>query len=289
MKKVAVMTDTNSGILPENVDEYGCFIQAMPIIIDGEEYFEGVNIDPETFYTRQIANAKISTSQPSINEIVDVWEALLKQGYDEIVYIPMSSGLSNSYETAANAAQQFNGKVQVVNNQRISLNMKSSVVDAVNMAKNGLDAVKIKKWLEETKFDSSIYIMVDTIKYLKRGGRVTPAAAAIAAILNIKPVLQIQGGKLDSYAKVMNVRAGKAKMLEALKNDIQNRFANFLQEGKLRISVAHTQNEANALVFAQELKDAFPNIEFEYIDPLPLSIATHIGPKSLACSVYRVY
>lgn len=289
MKKVAVMTDTNSGILPADVDKYGCLIQAMPIIIDGEEYFEGVNISTEEFYREQIAGAKISTSQPNINEIVDYWQALLKNDYDEIVYIPMSSGLSNSYETAANAAEQFNGKVQVVNNQRISLNMKSSVIDAINMAKNGDDAVKIKKWLEDTKFDSSIYIMVDTLKYLKKGGRVTPAAAAIAAVLNIKPVLQIQGGKLDSYAKVMNVRAGKAKMIDAIKNDIEKRFGAFLQEGKLRLSVAHTQNEANALVFAQEIKEAFPNIQFEYIDPLPLSIATHIGPKSLACAVYRVY
>ena len=288
MKKVAIMTDTNSGILPNDVKQYGCIIQAMPIIIDGEEYFEGVNITPDEFYREQIGGAKISTSQPNINDIVDFWQVLLKD-YDEIVYIPMSSGLSNSYETAATYAEQFNGKVQVVNNQRISLNMKSSVVDAVNMAKNGDDALKIKKWLEDTKFDSSIYIMVDTLKYLKKGGRVTPTAAAIAAVLNIKPVLQIQGGKLDSYAKVMNVRAGKSKMIEAVKNDIQNRFGSFLQEGKLRISVAHTQNEANALVFAQEIKEAFPNIPFEYIDPLPLSIATHIGPKSLAVSVYRVY
>ena len=288
MKKVAIMTATNSGIMPEDAEMYGCIVVPMPIIIEGDEYFEGVSVTAEEFYAKQKADAKISTSQPNINDIADLWKELLKT-YDEIVHIPMSSGLSNSCETAIARAEEFGGRVQVVDNQRISLTMKSAVCDAVAMAKNGNDALQIKKWLEDTKKDSSIYIMVDTLKYLKRGGRVTPAAATIAAVLNIKPVLQIQGGKLDKFAKVLNVRSAKSKMIEAIKNDIESRFADLLKEGKLRISVAHTENYENALVFAQEMKQALPNVEFEYVDPLPLSIATHIGANSLACAVYRVY
>ncbi len=288
MKKIAIVTDSNSGITQEEAKKLGCFVVPMPFMIDGEEYFEDINLTVDEFYVRQKANAKIFTSQPNINEVVELWQKILKD-YDEIVHIPMSSGLSNSCDTATTFAQDFNGKVQVVNNQRISVTMKGSVKEALEMAKNGYDAAAIKKYLEETRFDSSIYIMVDTLKYLKKGGRVTPTAAAIATILNIKPVLQIQGEKLDSYAKVLNVRAAKAKMIDAIKKDLETRFASLVKEGKMRLAVAHTQNYENALVFAQEIKKAIPNVPLEYIDPLSLSVATHIGEKSLAVACFRTF
>lgn len=288
MRKVAVVTDTNSGIMKEEADRIGCFVVPMPFIIDGEEYFEGVNLTEDQFYEMQAGKSRISTSQPNINDIVDFWKNILKD-YDEIVHIPMSSGLSNSCETATQFAQEFEGRVQVVDNQRISVTMKGSVYEALEMAKQGCDALKIKNYLEDTKKDSSIYILVSTLKYLKQGGRITPTAAAIAAVLSIKPVLQIQGGKLDSYAKVLNVKAAKAKMIEAAKRDLEERFADLVKAGKMRISVAHTQNMEEAQKFVEEIKAAIPNVPIEYVDALPLSIATHIGPKSLAIALHRTY
>lgn len=288
MKKIAIVTDSNSGIFPEDAKALGCFVVPMPFIIDGEDFFEGVSLSQEKFYEIQKSGKKITTSQPNINDIVDLWKKLLKE-YDEVVHIPMSSGLSQSCETATSFAEEFGGKVQVVDNRRISITMRSSVMDALNMAKNGYSAKEIKTWLEETGKDSSIYIMVDTLKYLKAGGRITPAAAAIGTVLNIKPVLQIQGGKLDQYAKVLNVKSAKNKMIDALKKDIEKRFASIVKDGKLRVSVAHTANDVNAQIFAEEIKKAIPAVQFEYVDPLALSIATHIGAGALACGVYRVW
>lgn len=288
MKNIAIVTDSNAGISEELAREWGVFLVPMPFIIDGDVYFENVDLTHEKFYELQKSGTKISTSQPNINEVVELWEKLLKD-YDEIVHIPMSSGLSNSCEMANNFAQQFDGKVQVVDNKRISVTMKSSVWDAVVMAKEGNSAKQIKDYLEKTGLDASIYIMVDTLKYLKQGGRITPTAAAIGAVLNIKPVLQIQGGKLDQYVKVTNVRAGKQKMIEAIKKDLNSRFAGLLAEGKMHLAVAHTANEAGAYLFAEEIKEAIPNLKIDFIDELSLSIATHIGPKSLAVTCHRVY
>lgn len=288
MKRVAIVTDTNSGITSEEAKRDGLFLVPMPFVIDGEEYFEGVNLTTEDFYQKQAQNSKIFTSQPNINDVVELWKKILKD-YDEIVHIPMSSGLSNSYDTANTFSKDFDGKVQVVNNQRISVTMKASVYEALGMAKEGVDAQQIKKFLEDTKFDSSIYILVDTLKYLKQGGRITPAAATIAAILNIKPILQIQGEKLDSYAKVINVKTAKQKMIDAAKQDLEKRFDALVKDGKMRISVAHTRNEENARLFVEEIKKAIPNVEIAYIDELPLSIATHIGAKSLAIALHRVF
>ncbi len=287
MKKIAVVTDSNAGISPEEAKKLGIYVVPMPFIIDGEIYYESVSLSFDEFYEKQKAT-RITTSQPNINEVAELWETLLKE-YDEIVYIPMSSGLSASCENALNFAEQFEGKVQVVDNKRISITMRGSVVDAVNMVKDGKNAREIKKFLEDTAFESSIYIMVDTLKYLKQGGRVTPAAAAIGAVLNIKPVLQIQGGKLDQYAKVMNVKTAKLKMIDAIKKDVENRFKSLVDGEKMKLSIAHTANEANAMLFAEETKKEFPNIELEYIDSLSMSVATHIGPKSLAVAIYRTY
>ncbi len=288
MKKIAIVTDSNSGMTQEEADKLGVYVVPMPFIINDEIYYEGVNLDQEKFYEIQASGTRITTSQPNINEIAELWENLLKD-HDEIVYIPMSSGLSGSCEKAALFAQDFEGKVFVVDNKRISVSMKTSVIDAVNMAKDGKTAKQIKQYLEETALESSIYLMVDTLKYLKQGGRITPAAAMIGTILGIKPILQIQGGKIDSYAKIKNIKAAKQKMIEAIRKDLDDRFRTLVENGKMRMSVAHTQNEANALLFAEELKQEFPNIPFEYIDPLSLSVATHTGPKVLAVLVYSVY
>ena len=288
MKKIAIVTDSNSGISLEEAKNLGCFVVPMPFIIKEDTFFEGINLSNEEFYNIQASGTRVTTSQPNINEIVELWQNLLKD-FDEVVHIPMSSGLSQSCETAQNFAENFDGKVQVVDNRRISITMRASVVDAVKMAKNGNSASEIKKYLEETALHSSIYIMVDTLKYLKQGGRITPAAAAIGTVLNIKPVLQIQGGKLDTYAKVLNVKSARGKMIEALKKDLEGRFAEFVKEGSMRISVAHTKNDENAKAFAEELQQNFPNIPLEFVDSLSLSVATHIGPKSLACACYRIY
>lgn len=288
MKKVAIVTDSNCGLSQDEAKEMGCYLIPMPFIIDGDEYLEGVSLTHEKFYEIQASGKRITTSQPNINEIVDLWKKLLKS-YDEIVHIPMSSGLSQSMETAQSFAKEFNGKVQVVDNKRISITMKSSVRDALNMARDGKTAKQIKDFLEETALDSSIYLVVDTLKYLKQGGRITPAAAAIGTVLNIKPVLQIQGGKLDRLAKVLNVKSAKAKMLEALKKDLDGRFKGFVEDGSLRLSVAHTCNKEMAEEFAKEIRALWPNLKFEFVDELSLSIATHTGPKVLACGSYRVY
>ena len=287
MKKVAIVADSNCGITKNEAEKLGVFLVPMPFIIDGEIFFEGVNLSVDDFFEKQLVT-KITTSQPNINDVVEIWKEILKN-YDEIVHIPMSSGLSKSCETANTFAQEFEGKVQVVDNHRISVTQKASVLDAVRMARDGKSAVEIKNWLEETGKDSSIYIMVNTLKYLKQGGRVTPAVAMFGEILHIKPVLQIQGGKLDHFAKVLNVKSAKAKMIDGLKRDLNGRFAEYVAMGKMKISVAHTKNDENAKIFAQEIEKIFPNLEFEYIDPLSLSVATHIGPGSLACACYRVY
>ena len=288
MKKIAVVTDSNSGITQEEAKEIGCYLVPMPFIIDAEIYHEGVSLSQEKFYEIQSSGKKITTSQPNINEISSLWDELLKQ-YDEIVHIPMSSGLSKSCESAQAFAQEYNGRVQVVDNRRISITMKSSVKDAIKMVQDGKNAKQIKEYLEETALDSSIYLVVDTLKYLKQGGRITPAAAAIGTILNIKPVLQIQGGKLDTFSKVINIKLAKSKMIEGIKKDIETRFRTLVDEGKMRLSIAHTKNDQNAQIFAEEVKKAFPNIDLEYVDPLALSIATHTGPKVLAVGIYRVY
>lgn len=288
MKKIAIVTDSNSGISQEEAKILGCYVVPMPFIIKEEIYFEGVNLSFDQFYDIQTGGTKVTTSQPNINEIVELWQDILKN-YDEIVHIPMSSGLSQTCETAQTFSKEFDGKVQVVNNRRISITQKSSVLDAIRLVKEGFSAKEVKDWLESTALDSSIYIMVDTLKYLKQGGRITPAAAAIGTVLNIKPVLQIQGGKLDQYAKVLNVKTARMKMIDALKKDLESRFSSFVKEGKMRISVAHTRNEANAKAFAEELKRNFPSVPVEYVDSLSMSVATHIGPKSLACACYRVY
>jgi len=288
MKKIAIVTDSNSGLTGKEAEQIeNLFIVPMPFMIGEEEFFEDINLTQEQFYQKLLSNQKISTSQPSIGQIVEMWEEILKN-YDEIVHLPMSSALSMSCETAKNFAKQFEGKVQVVDNHAISVTLKQSVLDAIELAKKGFSAEEIKKMLEENKSNNSIYIMVSTLKYLKKGGRITPAAAAIGTLLKIKPVLQIQGGKLDQFAKVLNEKVACAKMINAVKKDLETRFKDYVKKGQMRLYVAHTNCLVKAQAFAEQIRKEIPNVELTFIDPLSLSVACHIGDGALAIATSRV-
>lgn len=278
LNRIAIVTDTNSGILQEQAFELGVSVIPMPFMVDGKEYYEGVTLGRQKFYQALLDEANISTSQPSVPDVTEIWDKLLKE-YDEIVHIPMSSGLSGSCATALMLAQEYDGKVEVVNNQRISVTQRQSVLDARMLADSGWSAAKIREKIEEEKYESTIYITLDTLKYLKKGGRITPAAAALGTILRIKPVLQIQGEKLDAFAKARTVNMAKTIMKDALKKDIETRFGN--DPKNVNLAVAHTENEQAALELKKELQVDFPDNEI-LIAHLPLSISCHIGPGSLA-------
>lgn len=280
MRKIAIMTDSNSGITQKEGQELGITVLPMPFTIGNENYYEDINLTQEEFYKKLLNNDDIITSQPIVGEILDVWNKLLNE-YDEIVHIPMSSGLSGSCATASMLAEDYDGKVEVVNNQRISVTLRQSVMDAIHLAKIGKSAKEIKEILEAKKFDSSIYIMVDTLKYLKKGGRVTPAAAAIGTILNLKPVLQIQGEKLDAFAKARNMKQAKRIMTEAMKKDMETRFKEFVEQKTMRVFVAYTFDRGPAEEWAKEIAEVFSEHTIE-IHPLSLSVACHIGPGSIA-------
>lgn len=285
MKKVKIITDSNSGILQSEASEYGIIVVPMPFIINSEEYFEEISLDQKKFYKMlEDPNANVSTSQPSNLYLTDLWDTVL-QDYDEIVYIPMSSGLSASCENAKSAAEKYEGKVQVVNNQRISVTQKESVLEAIELANRGKSAKEIKDYLEESKMISSIYIMVDTLKYLKKGGRVTPAGAALGALLRIKPVLLIRGQKLDSFFKALSPRAAKAKMISQIKEELENEFKEYYEAGKMVVDVAHTNNYLEAENFKKEIEEKIPGVKVQHVDPLSLSVSCHIGPGSLAIAV----
>ena len=278
MSKIAVITDSNSGITQEQAKEYCVQVISMPFLIEGETYYEDKTLTQEQFYQRLQEDVDISTSQPSPEDVMQMWDAAL-QGAEEVVYIPMSSGLSGSCQTAIMLSDDYDGKVQVVNNQRISVTQKQSVLDALELAEQGLDAKAIKEKLEQEKFESSIYIMLDTLKYLKKGGRITPAAAALGTALRLKPVLQIQGEKLDAFSIAKTSKKGIAKMLDAMEADFENRFGGVQN---VHVAVAHTDNEAAALEFCEKIKERFGVDTEIVVDPLSLSIACHIGPGSLA-------
>ncbi len=287
MANVKIVTDSNSGITQREAEELGISVLPMPFLIGDREYFEDINLSQEQFYEFLETSDSVSTSQPSVGSVTELWDSLLKDG-SEIVHIPMSSGLSESCHTAQSLAREYGGRVVVVDNQRISITQKQSVLDAIVLRERGMNAKEIADELTKTKFDSSIYITLDTLKYLKRGGRLTPAAALIGSILRIKPVLQIQGEKLDAFRKVPTLKKAKETMIEALRHDLATRFQDFAARGEMRIGVAHTKNEAEANLFAEELRAAFPTVPINYIDPLSLSVSCHIGPGSLACGLMRV-
>lgn len=280
MKKIAIVTDSNSGITQSQAKGLGISVLPMPFYINGELFFEDISLMQEDFYSKLGDNIEISTSQPSLEDIAKLWEELLKQN-DEVVHIPMSRGLSGSCETAIMLSQDFEGKVQIVDNQRISVTQRQSVLDAITLASQGKSASQIKEVLERMKFESSIYITVDTLKYLKRGGRVTAAAAAIGTILSIKPVLQIQGEKLDAYAKARGKIQAKKLMIEAMKKDFETRFADAYKDNGMLMQAAYAGNYEEALEWKKQLEDEFPGFSI-HLDPLSLSVACHIGYGALA-------
>ena len=280
MSGVAIVTDSNSGITQKEADRLGIFVLPMPFYIDGELFYEDISLTQKKFYERLTQDADISTSQPSPGDVMDTWEKALEQ-YDEVVHIPMSSGLSSSCATAQMLAEDMDGKVYVVDNQRISVTMRQSVLDAVSLAEKGMNAKEIYDILMREKLEASIYITVDTLKYLKKGGRVTPAAAAIGSVLNLKPVLTIQGEKLDSYSKARGWKTAKKTMLDAMEKDLTERFAG--QE--MDLQVAYTCSEKEALEWKAEVESRFPGYDV-HMDPLSLSVACHIGygARAIACS-----
>lgn len=279
MSKIAIVTDSNSGISQKQAAELGVWVIPMPFAINEETFFEDISLTVPEFYTRMAEGANIITSQPSPEAVLKLWDELL-QTHEEVVHIPMSSGLSGSCQSAMMLAQDYDGRVQVVNNQRISVTQRQSVLDALELGERGKNALQIREILEADKRNSSIYIMLDTLYYLKKGGRITPAAAALGTLLKLKPVLQIQGDKLDAFAKARTTLQGKTIMINAIRNDILKRFGSS-GEKDVWIQIAHTQNEAAAMALKDELAELFPGYNI-FVDHLSLSVACHIGPGSLA-------
>ncbi|MDD6811380.1 MAG: DegV family protein [Lachnospiraceae bacterium] len=279
MSNIAIVTDSNSGITQAQAKELGIYVLPMPFMIDEETYYEDITLTQDEFYKKLAAGASVITSQPTPESIMKLWDELLKE-YDEIVHIPMSSGLSGSCQSALVLAGDYDGKVQVVNNQRISVTQRQSAIDAINLTKQGKNAEEIKDFLEKDKFNSSIYIMLDTLYYLKKGGRITPAAAALGTILKLKPVLQIQGEKLDAFAKARTSSQGKTLMINAMRNDMENRFGGATVDN-IWLQLAYTYDLEAANQWKEEVEKAFPGFDI-HMDPLSLSVSCHIGPGALA-------
>lgn len=280
MSNVAIVTDSNSGITQAAAREMGIFVLPMPFMINEETFFEDIDLTQEEFYEKLASQANIGTSQPSPESVMKLWDSILAD-YDEIVHIPMSSGLSGSCQSAMILAGDYQGRVEVVNNQRVSVTQRQSCLDAKLLASRGMNAKEIREFLEADKFNSSIYIMLDTLYYLKKGGRITPAAAAIGTMLRLKPVLQIQGDKLDAFAKAITANQGRSIMINAIKNDIANRFGGMTEDKHIWLQVAYTANREAAESFSREILEHFPGYDI-HIDPLSLSVACHIGPGALA-------
>lgn len=288
--KVAIVTDSNSGISPAQAKKLGVVVIPMPFLIDGEEYFEDINLSQDEFYEKLMAGANVSTSQPNIFSVGELWKNLLET-YSEVVYIPMSSGLSGSCETATNFAKDFDGKVFVVDNKRISVTQKQAVIDAIELAKEGKSGAEIAEYLSKTSMNASIYIMVSTLKYLKKGGRLTPAAALIGGMLKIKPVLTIQGDKLDKFCQVISYDQGKKRMLDQIKKELDTRFKKQVADGNVKIMMAYTKDRARCEQFEKEANEILKHygLMVEVVDPLSLSVACHIGEGSIAVIICEYY
>ena len=286
MSKVAIVTDSNSGITQAQAKELGIRVMPMPFYINEEMLLEDIDLTQEQFYERLTEGADIHTSTPILTDFTELWDELLEE-YDEIVHIPMSSGLSSTCSTAAMLAQDYEGKVFVVDNQRISVTQRQSVMDAMELAAAGKSGQEIYDKLMENKMESSIYIMLDTLYYLKKGGRITPAAAALGTLLRLKPVLTVQGEKLDAFAKARTMKQAKSIMVAAITKDLEERFGD--RTGKnVHLAVAHTDNQEEADEFAKELRELFPATGEIVIAPLSLSVSCHIGPGSLAVACSKV-
>lgn len=280
--KVAIMTDENSGMLKADAERLGVFIMPMPFFVNGELTYESESFTKKDFYARLAEGADVSTSQPSPGDVMDMWDSILEKGYDEIVYIPMSSALSESCNSAKVFAEEYEGKIHVVDNHRISITMEQSVVDAVNYAAEGMTGAGIKERLEKEAYEATIYITVEDLNYLKRGGRVTAAAAAIGNILNLKPVLTIPGTKLDVYAKERGMKKARRTMIDAMKKDIADKFQTLYDEGNFRLFVVYSDADEETIDgWKAEVSEAFPGMEID-VRALSLSIGCHIGPGALA-------
>ena len=288
-KKIAITTDTNSGMMPHESEELGIFVLPMPFVVNGEVLLESVDLSREDFYTQLKAKANITTSQPSTVEVSEFWRNILKE-YDEIVHIPTSSLLSAACSTALNLAneEEFAGKVFVVNNLRIAVALKASAYDAAKLRDQGKSAEEIRSFLEENAKEYSIYLSLETMEYLKRGGRISPAAAAIGSLLKLRPVLHLSCGKLDKFAVPRTSQKAKDIMKAAVVKDLNEVYKDALEKGEIRLVVAHNENHDEAKAFEAEMKKAFPNIPFLSCDELSLSIACHTGPGALAFGVIRV-
>lgn len=283
--KVAVMTDSNAGIKPDEAEKLGIYLTFTPIIIDGEVFYQETNLTQDEFYTQLAGDKDITTSMPSPGDVLDMWDKLLEEGYDEVVYIPLSSGLSNSCHAAIQLSEDYDGKVQVVDDHRISVTMRQSVLDAKWMADNGKSAKEIKEALEANAYNSVIFLTVDDLKYLKKGGRVTPAAAALGAVLNIKPVLTTVGGKFDALEKVRGMKKGIAKMLD-YSEDFVNKMLEEHDIEKIRIGAAGSfRKQEDADAWYQQVKERFSNVADVYYDPLTFVVGTHTGPEAAGMGV----
>ena len=285
MSRVAIVTDSNSGITQEEAKKLGIAVLPKPFYINGNLYFEDIDLTQEQFYKALGEDAEISTSQPAPTDVTDMWDELLKE-YDEVVHIPMSSGLSSSCQTAIMLSQDYDGRVQVVNNQRISVTQRQSVLDAVAMADKGYAAEQIKDRLEETKLDSSIYITLSTLYYLKKGGRITPAAAALGTLLKLKPVLQIQGEKLDAFSKCRTLKQAKQTMINAVMDDFKKRFGSSEKGENMYIEIAYSGEPDEGKAFYDEVKELFPDHDI-VMAPLSLSVSCHIGPGAVALACVK--
>lgn len=288
MAKVAIVTDSNSGISVAEGRELGVFVIPMPVHIDGRIYYEGVDIDQEQFYAMQRAGAEIATSQPAPGDTTAVWDRVLKD-YDQLVYIPMSAGLSSTCATARVLAEEYGGRVEVADNRRISVTQRYSVLDALAMAREGLDAKAIREKLEEQAYDACIYVTADTLKYLRKGGRVSGVEAIAGTLLNIKPVLEIFGEKLTAIAKARGMKAARSLMIQRVKADLEGRLKKLRDAGHLAVGMAYSMVPKELLAdWRAEILAAFPGEKFIEGEALSLSIACHTGPGALGVGTVRI-
>ncbi len=285
MSKVAIVTDSNSGITQDDAKKFGISVLPMPFYINDKLYYEDIDLTQEQFYKALGEDAQISTSQPSPGDVTDLWDKLLEE-YDEVVHIPMSSGLSSSCQTAIMLSDDYDGKVQVVNNQRISVTQRQSVLDAMAMADKGYSAAQIKEKLEQTRFESSIYITLQTLYYLKKGGRITPAAAALGTLLKLKPVLQIHGEKLDAFSKCRTLKQAKQTMINAIQDDCKKRFGSSEKGENMYIEIAYSGEPDEGKLFYDEVKELYPEHDI-VMNPLSLSVSCHIGPGAVALACVK--
>ena len=283
MEKVRIITDSNAGISQKEGEKLGIIVLPMPFMIDGEEFEEEISISQDQFYQKLAQDPNISTSQPSPNQLTELWEEQLKNA-DSIVFIPMSSGLSGTCENAKRLAEEYDGRVQVVNNERISVTQKMSVFEAVELAKQGKSALEIRQYLENSKAKSSIYICVDTLKYLKKGGRISATAAALGTMLRVKPILSSRGGRFEKVAMAMSMGQAKKRMIQQIKTELNNEFKEEFETGKMSVFVAHTQNASEAIKFKEEIEQEL-GVQVKFVDPLSLSVSCHIGPGALAIAM----